>query len=174
MEGERGTMRRLSIPAALVVFLAMAVPAWAARPTTTYEVTWTVDGGTVTLDTATNEVSFNVDSSTQVICSGATAFMTIRLLGSGPATVDVDRQGRIGSFSGTFALDTVVIDGGCNGGFAGGPVDVSASFETDKGKADRWRDDAGRYILRSGQGTLSIDSMMDMPTGIEALTTITS
>ena len=170
MEGERGTMRRLSIPVVLAVLMAISIPAW-AKPAASHVVTWTVGSGTVTLDTATGLVELDVTDQMMVECEGAFLFATIEMSGSATANdFSIDRQGRSGSFSATSDQLTISIDG-CEYLTTNS---ISGSFETNKGKADdRRRVGSDRIIERSGTGSLTAEAVVFMETAdVAAVTTI--
>lgn len=106
-------MRRLSIPVVLAVLMVVSVPAW-AKPTAEHIVTWTVGGGTVTLDTYTNEVEVRFQQNMLIQCNEASAWATVEVSGVTTAdTVVVDRHGIVGSFSATLEFLPVVVLGAC-------------------------------------------------------------
>lgn len=149
-------MRKLATLVLVGGLLALALPAGAAKPSTSHLVTWTVDGGTVTLDTKNNMVTLDVDATTSVSCGGASTIAAVVWSGSAVADVTLDKQGRSGTFvveSNQLTMSTVSACGGTSAN------SLSGTFEADKGKAlDRGRDATGRFVERTGVGALIVGS----------------
>lgn len=163
-------MRRLVSLVLVIVVVLPALPA-SAKPTATDLVTWTTgEGAEVTLDTSANMVSVSIESEVWVECAGAGAFAKAELQGTASPDVTLDRHGRSGSFSAeTIELEPTNIVGGC-GDYAGSTLttSVSGTFETFKGKAERWREGGDRFIERQGFGTVSVHSLRNEPTDVTA------
>lgn len=150
-------MRRIGMSVmTMVLVVAAALPATAAKPVAYDEITATVDGvGSLTLTASA------VDGVGTVSLSG-TASLMVDCLGTGliedvawnatdvPATFDLHPNGS----SGTITVDSADLPAtDC----LGNPVSGNSlvfSFDTDPG-ADRYRDVDGRVVSRTGTGTLT-------------------
>ena len=164
-------MRKLVTLVLAGLLMALALPAGAAKPISNYLVTWSVDGGTVTLDTETNIVTLDVDSTTWVTCGGASAIADVVWKGSAVAEVTVDKQARSGSFSVVSDQLTISTVSACGGTST---TSMSGSFEIDRGRADlRTRDGSNRIIERSGVGSLTVGSLVLEAIEVSVQTTIT-
>ena len=152
------------------VLLLLPLEAGAAGPTSSYQVNWSVDGATVTLDTSTNMATVSADTMMSVECGGASALAKVNLSGAAAVEVTLERNGRSGSFNGTVELTPVVVFGGC-GDYDGPSLtsSFSGSFEAHKGKADRWREGSRRFISRTGDGMFSVHSMVDVAADVTVL-----
>ena len=166
-------MRKLATLVLMGMLLAVASPAGAAKPSSGHQVTWHVDGGIVTFDSATEMVAVDISSSMLVQCFGAAAWASVTIEGTAPADlVELDRHGKAGSFSLQSDEVTVSIVSPCSEE-SSDLGNLSGTFETAKGKADsRERVGSDRIITRSGTGVLSVGSMTMEEANVQVVTTI--
>lgn len=162
-------MRRLSIPAVLILLMGLAIPAW-AKPSASHVVQWTIGGGTITLDTSTGLIQLDVLDRMTVECFGASAEAIVELSGSAIADFSIDAQGRSGSFSVDSDQLTISVSSVCGDLSA---TSISGAFETDKGKADdRRKEGSDRIIERSGSGSLTAGLVLMENADVAVVTTI--